>query len=491
MGGEGDKLYELYAVAKDYYHTQLLDPQKGKIAREYLAGRGISEALIHEFQLGWASEEWQALFTFLSRKGFPEKSLLTAGLAKQSAGGRMYDLFRARILFPIVSLQGKTVGFGGRLLKDGEGPKYLNSPESPIFQKRRELFGLFFAKKFMDPDRPRLLVVEGYMDFLALYAAGFKNTVATLGTALTEQHVQVMKRFAAEAVVIYDGDKAGQAASLKGLEVFLEGGMNVKLVRMPEGYDPDEWIKEKGAESFQKLIDQAMDFFDFKLDAALARYNIKDPLGVVKITGDFLDTLAKVGNSILASHYLTRLSGLVKIDEATLRSELARLKAKPGWRPDRAGNQTYFERTPKAQEKNFPSEELILLVLMVDDRGIRSQAFSELKESDFSSRETGEMFRSLVLAEENGEPLSWPMLLARMEGHLIKDDLLRLAALDWQAEERTKAFQDCMAGVRQKRAEIKLEALKTRIALAEKKCEPSAVNLLIQEYQSLIASSKK
>ncbi len=444
-----------------------------------------------EGKLGWATEEWQGLFEFLSRKGFPQKALLAAGLAKQSSGGRMYDLFRARILFPIVSLQGKTVGFGGRVLKDGEGPKYLNSPESPIFQKRRELFGLFWAKKFIDPTRPRLLVVEGYMDYLALVAAGFKNAVATLGTALTDQHVQVLKRFAEEAVVIYDGDKAGQAASLKGLEVFLEGGMNVKLVRMPEGYDPDEWIKEKGTESFQKLVDSAQDFFDFKLDAALARYDLKDALGVVKISGDFLDTLAKVANPILSSHYLSRLSGIVKIDEATLRSELAKRKVKTAFRAELPPSPAVRPAASKPASKPFSPDELTLLVLMVDDAPIRRQAFAELKESDFQNREAGEVFRMLLLSEENGESFDWASLLRRLEGKPVKTELLRLAALDVHAEERRQAFQDCLGRLRRKGVESRLEDLRERIALAEKKQDPAGVSLLVQEYQSLIASSKK
>ncbi len=491
--GENEKFYELHALARDYYHAKLLDPSAGRMARDYLHKRGLTDDLIREFKLGWAGEEWQGLFDFLSRKGHPEKTLLAAGLVKQSAGGRIYDLFRGRVLFPILNLQGKVIGFGGRTLGAGadEGPKYLNSPESPVFQKRRELFGLFFAKKFIDSVKPRLLVVEGYMDFLGLYSAGFKNAVATLGTALTSQHVQVLKRFAEEAVVVYDGDKAGQQASLKGLEVFLEGGMNVKLVRMPEGFDPDDWIKEKGAPAFQELLDKAMDFFDFKMDLALAAHNVRDPLGVVKITGDFLDTLAKVGNPILASHYLARLSSIVKIDETSLRTELAKRKTRGAAMAERAGPAGPRAAAPAAKVPGASREELTLIVLMMDDAAIRRRAFGEFKESDFQNRALGEIFRNLLLGNETEAQMDWPAVLRQIPEPALREDLLRLAALDWQTEEREKAFRDCLAGMQQKKISQRLEDLRTRIDAAERKREPEAVARLVIEYQSLIASSKK
>ncbi|MBP9866055.1 MAG: DNA primase [Candidatus Omnitrophica bacterium] len=490
--GENDQFYVIHTLAQDYYHSKLLNAASGKVARDYIYKRGLGQAIIEEFKLGWAGEEWQGLFDFLSRKGFSEKLLLAAGVVKQSSGGRIYDLFRGRIIFPILNLQGKVIGFGGRTMTSEGGPKYLNSPESPVFQKRRELFGLYYAKKFIDSAVPRLLVVEGYMDFLALYAAGFKNAVATLGTALTSQHVQVMKRFAEEAVVIYDGDKAGQAASLKGLEVFLEGGMSVKLVRMPEGYDPDDWIKQKGSASFQELIDKAMDFFDFKMDIALARHNVRDSLGVVKITQDFLDTLAKVTNPILAGHYIARLSAIVKIDERSLRTELAKRRGQSG-SVENSGASPH--RAPAAAPAPRPAgatrDELTLIVMMMDDIGIRRKVVKEFKESDFTNPVLGQLFRHLVVGEQNEALPDWPALLRQVPDTVLREELLRLAAMDMQPEEREKAYVDCMATIRKKKKDQKLESLREQIDTAERRRDSAEVARLVAEYQGLIAASKK
>ena len=274
---ESEQLYEIYRLAEDYYRAKFLS-EEGRRARDYFHARGFKDEMAEEFKIGWASEAWQGLFEFLSKKGFSEPLLLKSGLIHRSAKGNLYDGFRGRLLFPIRNLQGKGVAFGGRIIAESDGPKYLNSPENPVFHKRRELFGLNLAKKFIDRDRPRIFVVEGYLDFLRLYQEGFKTTVATLGTALTEEHVQVLKRFAEEAVVIYDGDKAGEAASLRGLEVFLEGGMSVKLVRMPVGFDPDDFVKKHGAPAFEKLLSEARDFFDYKFEVLRSRFDLRDSL---------------------------------------------------------------------------------------------------------------------------------------------------------------------------------------------------------------------
>lgn len=489
--GENDQFYEIHKLAQDYYHAKLLNASSGKSARDYISKRGLGASVIEEFKLGWAGEEWQGLLDFLTQKGFSQKLQLAAGVVKQSASGRVYDLFRGRILFPILNLQGKVIGFGGRTMTSDDGPKYLNSPESPVFQKRRELFGLYYAKKFIDSAAPRLLVVEGYMDFLALYAAGFKNTVATLGTALTSQHVQVMKRFAEEAIVIYDGDKAGQAASLKGLEVFLEGGMSVKLVRMPEGYDPDDLIKQKGSDAFKELIDKAMDFFDFKMDIALALHNVRDSLGVVKITNDFLDTLSKVTNPILAGHYIARLSAIVKIDERSLRTELAKRRGQGG--AMEKANITSRPPSVSAAPRSAGTsrDELTLIVMMMDDMNIRRKVVREFKESDFTNPALGLIFRHLVIGEENEALPDWPSLLRQVTDVSLREDLLRLAAMDMQPDEREKAYLDCMSSIRMKKISLKLESLREQIDAAERRHEKGEVERLVAEYQALIVSSKK
>jgi len=490
-GSEVDhgKLYEIGALARDYYQAQLKDAVQGKLARDYLSQRGIRDDIVEEFSLGWAPDGWRGLFETLTRRGVLEKDILEAGLIKQGQAGRPYDVFRARIIFPILNLQGKVIGFGGRMMGEGEGPKYLNSPESPVFQKRRELFGLYYAKKHIDREKPRLLVVEGYMDFLGLYQAGFRNTVATLGTALTDAHVQILKRFAEEAIVIYDGDRAGLEASLKGLEIFLEGGMNVKLVRMPEGDDPDDFIKREGAEAFQKLLDGAADFFDFKLEVAMARHNVSEPLGVMRVAADFSATLAKIKNPVLTSHYLGRLASILKVDETTLRHEIARIRGREA-RPGQPGTAQPKESPAVFKPRVLPPDEVTLITLMVDDEAIRTESFRRLKESDFTDPELGQLFRGLLLRHEAHEPVDWPGFLSTLQDAGLKQALVRLAAGDLSGEDRQKAFKDCLNRMHLNAQKKYLDGLRGQIRDAEKRKDAPRLETLLREYQAHLAPSK-
>lgn len=492
--GKGDNssdietLYKIYQLAAEFYHALYLHPERGKTARNYFNQRGFSEDLAKEFQLGWAPlGEWKLLFEYLSKKGFSEPLLLRSGLIQKSpTKGTCYDMFRGRLLFPIRNLQGKIVGFGGRILGQEDGPKYLNSPENPIFHKRKELFGLYLAKKFISQDKPRILIVEGYMDFLGLYAAGFKMTAATLGTALGPDHVQVLKRFAEEAIVVYDGDKAGEAASLRGLEIFLEGGMNVRLIRMPEGYDPDDFVKEKGPEAFQALLDSAKTFFDYKLESALSRYNRKDPVGIVKLTDEFLETLVKIKQPILLDHYLRRLATELQIDETSLRNEMLKLQKKISDRERRfEPPKTVIQSTPVSSK-----EEMLLLGLMIEDADLRQEAFQDLQEIDFWDASAQQLFRLLAAWDSEEKNINWAQVLNHLEDEIWKKKLVAISALEWGPDERRKALQDCIKAIHKKRLEKRLGELRHSIAKAEREGDQIKVGTYVKQYQELLQQGK-
>ncbi len=490
---ETEQLYEAYRLAAEYYHAQWLDPERGEAARAYLKKRGFDDTITKEFKIGYALPAWQGLFEFLRKKGFAEPLLIRSGLIQRSAQGKLYDNFRGRVLFPIRNLQGKVIGFGGRVIHEKEGPKYLNSPENPIFHKRRELFGLDLAKKHIDREHPRIMVVEGYLDFLRLYSQGFKTAVATLGTALTEEHVQVLKRFADEAVVIYDGDKAGEAASLRGLEVFLEAGMSVKLVRMPSGFDPDDFLAQKGPQAFQGLIDQAKDFFDYKLESALSRHSREDPLSLVKMTNDFFETLVKVKNSVLLSYYLKKLSGALGLDENSLRAELAKLQHKMLEREKKsfspAGSGSVKSPRLRAKLLSNHQEEVLILALLVEEASLRQEAFQSLEVNDFQSPQARELFQWLQANTAQGK-LGWSQVLNAVQEEEWKKQLVEIASLDWSPEDQEKAFQDCLAKIRRKNKDRKLEVLRRDIASAEKERNQSRLDELVREYQSLLQQNR-
>jgi len=484
-GGQKEKLYEACQVAADIYH-ELLFTEAGAPARKYLAQRKISEEILREFKLGWAPMEWRTLFDRMVLKKYPEALLKQAALIQQSPKGNYYDTFRGRLLFPIQNLQNKVIAFGGRLIADQEGPKYLNSPETPIFSKRRELFGLNLAKRHIDREWPNLILVEGYMDFLALYQHGFKNAVATLGTALGEDHVRLMRRFVEEVIVVYDGDKAGEAAALRGLEILLEGGMQVKLVSLPTGEDPDDFLNKRGNDAFAALLKNAKDFFDYKLQALLARYPRQDALGLSKISREMFETFLKVKNTVMLSEYFKRLARALQVDEHSLRTEFSHLNKKAGPSKERA------QVAAAAPEAIKPApEELLLLVLMAEVPPFCDRACDELKEADLKTPVSRQLFGYLRQMSEQGKKCTLSGLLNRIPDAPYREQLVAVMASLDETAEREKILEDCIGKIKQGRATGRLEELRRLILAAETGRDEDKVRAATQEYQELLKRSRE
>lgn len=483
-GGQKEKLYEACQAAADIYH-ELLFKDAGAAAREYLAKRQITEEIIREFKLGWAPMEWRALFDQMVRRKYPEAVLKQAALIQQSPKGNYYDTFRGRLMFPIQNLQNKVIAFGGRLIADQEGPKYLNSPETPIFFKRRELFGLNAAKKHIDREWPNLILVEGYMDFLALYQHGFKNAVATLGTALGDDHVRLMRRFVEEVIVVYDGDKAGEAAALRGLEILLEGGMQVKLVSLPKGEDPDDFLNKRGNGAFAALLKNAKDFFDYKLQALLARYPRQDALGLSKISREMFETFLKVKNTVMLSEYFKRLARALEVDENSLRTEFSHLNKKSGASKERA------PETAAAAEAVKPAvEELLLLVLMAEVPPFCDRACKELKDADLKTPVSRQLFEYLRQMNGQGKKCSLSGLLVRIQDAQYREQLVAVMASLDETTERAQILGDCIGKIKQGRAAGRLEELRRLILAGENGRDDAKVRAATQEYQELLKRSR-
>ncbi len=485
QSNESEQLYDIYREAANYYHANFLHPAKGRLAREYFFKRGYDEAVAKEFKIGWSEEGWQGLFEFLSKKGFQDTLLLKSGLVHRSPKGTLYDAFRARLLFPIASLQGKVVAFGGRILGPSkDGPKYLNSPESSIFHKRRELFGLYLAKKFIPEDRSQILVTEGYFDFLRLYHQGFKNVVATLGTALTDDHVQLIRRFADEAVVIYDGDKAGEAASLRGLEVFLEGDLSVKLVKMPEGFDPDDLLLKKGPEEFKRLLDQAQDFFDYKLGILLQKHNRWDTLGLKKITEDLLETLAKVKSPVMIDRYLNRLASSLGVEAVSLRQELQKIKSKTEKRPAAPTVSSIKGVVDSAPIKN----EILLVSLLMDSREIRDLWISEVDPQDFKHPVLKKLVENIHRVHAERQDKTWLQWMDQIDSEELRSKMVTALDFESSMEEKKKSFQDSFSQLRKWKHTARLEELRKNIIQAERSGSEEALQAYMVEYQELLKS---
>lgn len=286
------RMESLNQAVVGWFRQNLNDLKLGKEARAYLVGRGMTDATLERFAVGFAPNEWDGLSKALMKQEFTSAELAMAGLtvAREHASGS-YDRFRARVMFPITDLRKRVVGFGGRILGEGT-PKYLNSPDTPLFKKGQTLYALDLAREAVARLKT-VIVVEGYFDAVALHQAGLTHTVATLGTALTAEHIQVLRRFASKVVLLFDPDQAGVRAALRGLDLFVNSGIGVKVVTLPAGEDPDTYVRKEGPEAFTRLEEQAPSLLDFALDHILSSAESSTIEGRIRSVDDVLRVLQK------------------------------------------------------------------------------------------------------------------------------------------------------------------------------------------------------
>ena len=306
-------LYKVNVEAGRFFFSNL---RSNKMAMEYFLNRGIRQETIKRFGLGYAKDSWNSLLFHLRKLGFSENILLEAGLVLTSEKtGNKYDRFRNRVMFPVFDYRGKVIGFGGRVLDDSK-PKYLNSPETLVFQKGTNLYGLNFAIKSNMKER-YFIIVEGYMDLISLHQHGITNVVASLGTALTVNQARLLKRYADKVIISYDADVAGQTATMRGLEILKDVGFDVRVLSIPQGKDPDEYVRSNGRDAFMKLINEAEGLIDYRIKKAGENINFKDSNDLVKYSKKVTEILSKV-NPIEKDIYIKKISENTGIREQAL-----------------------------------------------------------------------------------------------------------------------------------------------------------------------------
>ena len=313
---ERSALYEINREAAAFFYrafTTAANP-----GYEYMKKRGIEPATLRKFGIGYADGEWDSLYRYFMEKGTDPKILLELGLISYSKG-KYYDKYRNRVIFPIINTRGKVIGFGGRILGDGM-PKYLNSPESPVFLKKNNLYGLNLTRQDINKEN-YVILVEGYMDVISLYQNGVRNVSASLGTALTESQAAMLKRYTDHVILSYDSDAAGQAAALRGMDILHKAGSKVKVLHVADGKDPDEFIKKNGKDSFLKLVQTAMPFADYKIYLLKQRLDLSTTEGSV----EFLQETAKILKELSpveADIYIKKIAKETKISEGAIRLEI-------------------------------------------------------------------------------------------------------------------------------------------------------------------------
>jgi len=379
-GSPTRRIEEVNRAAAAWFQENLRAPRTGADAREYLAGRGIQPGVIEQFGIGVAPPDWDGLFKSLTRQGFTPGDLLGAGLlTARDNGSGYYDKFRARVMFTITDLRKRIVGFGGRVLGEGM-PKYLNSPDTPLFKKGQTLFALDRAREAIGRTKT-VIVVEGYFDAIALYQAGITQTVATLGTALTPDHVQVLRRFAANVLLLFDPDAAGVRAALRSLDVFVNSGLSVKVVTLPAGEDPDTFVRKQGAGAFAALEGAAPSLLDYSLDHSLKQAESGSLETRIRSVDEVLRILQKSEHPIEREERIRIVAERLGISQSHLiqRYPVLMTRQKPGSVPSR----TPGRPVDSVQDlKGSPEERDLVLLLLhgklspADVRRLRPEAFA-------------------------------------------------------------------------------------------------------------------
>ena len=326
---ERESMFVINAFAQEFFSHSLLETEEGRsVGMAYFRERGFNEDIIRKFGLGYSPEKRDALAQEAKKRGYKTEFLLKTGLCREGQHGSIYDLFAGRVMFPVYSVSGKVVAFGGRILKSGvKISKYFNSPESDIYHKSNELYGIYQAKRAIEKERCCYLV-EGYTDVLSMHQSGIENVVASSGTALTPGQIRLIHRFTDNITVLYDGDAPGIKASLRGIDLILQEGLNIKVVLLPDGEDPDSFSKSQSAESFRKYIkEHETDFIRFKTQLLLEDAG-EDPIKRAAIISNIVESISLIPDAIVRSVYVQECSRLLQIDEQVLLSELNKRRQK-------------------------------------------------------------------------------------------------------------------------------------------------------------------
>ncbi|MGM0471608.1 MAG: DNA primase [Bacillota bacterium] len=456
------ELYQIHDWAVKFFNYLLTETEQGQEAYRYLKNRDFTDEIIDQFQLGYAPDSWHSLFNFLKKKGYSAQKIQQAGLIiPQNQGQGYYDRFRNRIMFTISNLRGQVVGFGGRVLDDTE-PKYLNSPQTPIFNKKDILYGLNLAKQQIRRSGSAI-IVEGYTDMITGYQYGIENLVASLGTSLTRRQARLLKRYADRVYIAYDGDAAGESATLRGLEILKQVGVEVYIVDLPTDSDPDEVIKEEGAKHFTTLVDQAQPLLEFKIESLLTNRELNKIEEKVTVADEVIPILAEIDNEIEQAEYIKRVADKLAVESKVVKSRLNNYLQQNNQQDrnyrttntkDKSATQS--EDNQSSTENRFEFEEE-LFRLMLKDQRILNLVQEELASEDFISSEYQRVVE-LIFASDLDQ-LKWDELIQQVDSSHIRSIITELS-IDRQHENgaNTYYFEEAKGYIKKiKEYQLKME----------------------------------
>ena len=469
------ELLQITALARDFF-AQQLDSAAGQRARDYLAGRGLGPEVSQRFSLGYAPNEWGALGDFLRGRNVSARLAESAGLlVPQKSGRGYYDRFRDRLMCPVVDISGDCVGFSGRLLGDDRAAKYINSPENPIYKKSKLLFGLNLAREGFR-ERGRAILVEGNFDVVSLHQAGFTETVAPLGTALTEEQAGRLARIVDRVILLFDGDEAGRAATLKSLQILLAAELDVRIASLPKGVDPDDLVRSQGREAVEAILERARDGVEYFIDT---RWSQPDQSAHyrARMLDEAAQVLKSVGLRAKRDMFVEHLAKMLQTDLDTVRQNLRRaLKARKQSGP---GDQTGSATPPKPQRSRtgpVPPAELDIVAILADHPALLSNA----EELEVFSLLTDARLRDMYSAARDGRPI-----LSADED--LSPEIARrvLGGMFTTVDNPARCLEDAVARLRRSRQRDRLAELQREAELARRRGDEDTARRLVREILTI------
>ncbi|MCS5696161.1 DNA primase [Desulfofundulus thermocisternus] len=471
-----EQAWEINAMVRDFYHHFLIHRPEAEEARSYLERRGVSRHTREIFQLGYAPPGWDTLLQFLASRNCSLHRAVDLGLLTRGERGKFYDRFRNRLIFPIYNAQGRVVGFGGRVLDDSQ-PKYLNSPESPIFNKGKLLFGLHLARAAIR-EKGYAIIMEGYMDVITAYQHGVRNVVASLGTSLTAEQGHLLSRYTRDVVIAYDADTAGVAASIRGLDLLQQIGFRVRVVTLPEGKDPDEYIRQHGGEKWQQLVETATPLLDYKLNQAA-----KNGGSSASLLAQVLPNLAAMPGEAEREEGIRRVAARLSLSWEAVRDALRRFNKNPGRKWSNSDKIAKNKHNILANAYN--KAELFLLQLLLHYPAYVQEVRRRLGES--FPREPGlRRIFTLVCRGERVDPAAWMDELNEEEQRLLS----RLLMEKIPGGDPVKIISDLTRAVERSYLQEQRERLVQELAEAERVGDQGRIVRVLGDLQKLLQKSK-
>jgi len=475
---ERDFILRLNDISANYYQRNLFQEQ-GKNAFQYLAKRHFKKETIQEYHLGYALSGYEHLISLFMQKKVQGSDLIKAGLAvKSKKTGNVMDYFRNRIIFPIMNLQGRIVAFGGRVLDD-RLPKYINSPETPVYSKGKHLYGLFQAKKSIR-QKNQIIIMEGYTDVLMAYQYGFQNAVASLGTALTTQQIDLIKRYADEVIIAFDSDTAGKNATLRSLNLVKKVGVKIRILSLPTESDPADVLLKKGDKYFSNLINKALPLIDYKLEVLMQQYNSETSEGKVAIVRELFQDLNGINSQLELLEEVKKIAEKLGLEEESMLKDLSRF---------RKGNRTL----PNISAKNIAEEthvnaEKILIGNILQNRENIKKIFSELEVDYFTVKEHREILSVIKDFYEEGEKIDIQKIMDKL-GNQKEINLLSQIMMKDVVSSDEESFKRSINAIKKYRLQLELKKVSSKIK-EEETIKNQVTPELLQDYQNILHKIK-